>query len=154
MASIEMDIPALEGMDKRELHTQWQRHCSSQAPRYLSRDLLIRMIAYKIQERSHGGLKQSTKRKIRTLARQLERQGNKSFNPGISLKPGAKLVREWQGRAHTVIVLEDGFDYIGQRYGSLSQIAKKITGAHWSGPRFFGLKNQTTPLSSTPMRHE
>ena len=154
MASIEMDISALKNMDKRELHTQWQRHCLSQAPRYLSRDLLIRMIAYKIQERSHGGLKQSTKRKIRTLARQLEQQGNKSFNPGISLKPGAKLVREWQGRVHTVIVLEDGFDYNGKRYGSLSQIAKEITGAHWSGPRFFGLKNQATPLSPTRICHE
>jgi hypothetical protein len=56
-----------------------------------------------------------------------------------SLKPGARLVREWRGRTHTVTVTEDGFEYAGENYPSLTKIAKKITGAHWSGPRFFGL---------------
>ena len=56
-----------------------------------------------------------------------------------SLKPGARLVREWHGRTHTVTVTEDGFEYAGTVYASLSTIAKKITGAHWSGPRFFGV---------------
>jgi hypothetical protein len=59
--------------------------------------------------------------------------------PSLSLKPGARLVREWGGRTHTVTVTEDGFEYAGQDYPLLTRIAKKITGAHWSGPRFFGL---------------
>ena len=59
--------------------------------------------------------------------------------PSLSLKPGARLVREWHGRTHTVTVTEDGFEYAGASYPSLTKIAKKITGAHWSGPRFFGL---------------
>ena len=60
-------------------------------------------------------------------------------DPGLALKPGARLVREWHGRTHTVTVTEDGFDYAGASYASLTKIAKKISGTHWSGPRFFGL---------------
>jgi hypothetical protein len=59
--------------------------------------------------------------------------------PSLSLKPGARLVREWRGRTHTVTVTEDGFEYAGTSYPSLTRIANKITGGHWSGPRFFGL---------------
>jgi len=58
------------------------------------------------------------------------------------LKPGTRLLREWGGKTHTVIVLDDGFEYDGERYPSLTQIARRITAAHWSGPRFFGLKSQ------------
>jgi Protein of unknown function (DUF2924) len=60
---------------------------------------------------------------------------------GVWPAPGARLVREWHGRTHTVTVTEDGFEYAGANYASLSKVAKKITGAHWSGPRFFGLGN-------------
>ena len=63
-----------------------------------------------------------------------------AFDPGIALKPGARLVREWGGRMHTVVALENGFDYDGERYPSLTKIATLITGAHWSGPRFFGIR--------------
>jgi len=59
--------------------------------------------------------------------------------PSLSLKPGARLVREWHGRTHTITITEDGFEYAGTNYPSLTRIARKITGAHWSGPRFFGL---------------
>jgi hypothetical protein len=101
-----------------------------------------------MQERVHGGVSKSTKRKLRALAQKLETDGNAAFDPGLSLKPGAKLVREWHGVGHSVIVLEDGFDYGGRRYRSLSKIAREITGAHWSGPRFFGLAQAQTPISA------
>jgi hypothetical protein len=68
--------------------------------------------------------------------------------PGLSLKPGARLVREWHGRTHSVTVTEDGFDYAGSSYPSLTKIAKKITGAHWSGPRFLGLLSAGTAQRS------
>lgn len=81
----------------------------------------------------------TTRRKLRTLAKTLRATGRIGPTPSLSLKPGARLVREWHGRTHTVTVTEDGFEYAGTSYPSLTMIAKKITGAHWSGPRFFGL---------------
>ena len=80
-----------------------------------------------------------TRRKLRTLAKMFHATGRVAPDPGPSIKPGARLVREWHGRTHTVTVTEDGFEYAGTNYPSLTKIAKKITGAHWSGPRFFGL---------------
>jgi hypothetical protein len=105
----------------------------------LSRDLLERAIGYRRQELEHGGLGKATRRKLETIAKAIRSTGRVSATPALSLKPGARLVREWQGRTHTVTVVEDGFEYGGEIYPSLTSIAKKITGAHWSGPRFFGL---------------
>ena len=121
-----------------ELRREWRRLYHSDAPR-ISRDLLILGIAYRLQEIEHGGLGKATRRKLRTLARTLRKTGRVGPTPGLSLKPGARLVRKWHGRTHTVTVTEDGFEYAGTSYPSLTKIAKKITGAHWSGPRFFGL---------------
>ena len=121
-----------------ELRREWRRLHHNDPPR-ISRDLLILAIAYRLQEIEHGGLGKATVRKLRTLAKTLRSTGRVGPTPSLSLKPGARLVREWHGRAHTVTVTEDGFDYAGTSYPSLSNIAKKITGAHWSGPRFFGL---------------
>ena len=73
-----------------------------------------------------------------TLAGEFDRNGA-AFDPGVVLKTGTTLVRQWRGHAHSVLVREDGFEYQGQRYRSLTMIAERITGAHWSGPRFFGL---------------
>ena len=70
------------------------------------------------------------------------RNGAVSFDPGIVLKTGTTLVRQWRGHTHTVLVREDGFEYEGQRYRSLTVIAEQITGAHWSGPRFFGVSKR------------
>jgi hypothetical protein len=105
----------------------------------ISRDLLILGIAYRQQEIEHGGLGKATLRKLQTLAKTLHATGRIGPTPNLALKPGARLVREWRGRTHAVTVTEDGFEYGGASYPSLTKIAKKITGAHWSGPRFFGL---------------
>lgn len=74
--------------------------------------------------------------------------GRVAPDPRLSLKPGARLVREWHGRTHTVTVTEDGFEYAGMSYPSLTKVARKITGAHWSGPRFFGLVRAGAPRAS------
>jgi hypothetical protein len=121
-----------------ELRREWRRLYHNEPPR-ISRDLLILGIAYRLQEIEHGGLGKATLRKLRTLAKTLRTTGRVGPTPGLSLKPGARLVREWHGRTHTVTVTEDGFEHAGISYPSLSTIAKKITGTHWSGPRFFGL---------------
>ena len=111
----------------------------------LVRDLLMRGIGYRRQEIQLGGLGKATRRKLKTLAKMFRTMGRVAPDPGLSLKPGARLVREWHGRTHTVTVNEEGFDYGGMSYPSLTKIARKITGAHWSGPRFFGLVRAGAP---------
>lgn len=127
-----------------ELRREWRRLYRGEPPK-LSRDLLMRGIGYRLQEIQHGGLGKSTGRKLKTLAKMFRTEGRVAPDPGLSLKPGARLVREWHGRTHTVTVTEDGFEYAGTTYPSLTKIAKKITGAHWSGPRFFGLVRAIAP---------
>jgi hypothetical protein len=109
---------------------------------------MIRVLANKMQERAYGGPSPSMNRRLNTLAGEFEK-GSPSFDLGVVLKTGAKLVRQWRGHAHTILVLEDGFEYEGQRYRSLTMIAARITGAHWSGPRFFGMTKRTSRSLST-----
>jgi hypothetical protein len=126
------------GASLDRIRGEWRRLCRSEPPR-ISRDLLLRGIAYRHQELKHGGLGKTTRRKLKTLAKMFRTNGRISPDPGLALKPGARLVRVWHGHTHTVTVTEDGFEYTGTSYPSLTKIAKQITGAHWSGPRFFGL---------------
>ena len=122
-----------------DLQREWRR-LYHRAPPRLSRDLLMRGVGYRRQELEHGGLSKATRRRLKTLVKMFRTEGRVAPDPGLSLKPGARLVREWHGRTHTVTVTEDGFDYAGATYPSLTKVAREITGAHWSGPRFFGLK--------------
>jgi len=126
------------GTSLDELRREWHRLYNSDPPR-ISRDLLILGIGYRRQEIEHGGLGKATLRKLQTLAKTLRTTGRVGPTPSLTLKPGSRLVREWHGRTHTVTVTEGGFEYGGASYPSLTKIANKITGAHWSGPRFFGL---------------
>ena len=135
---IEGEIDRLRSLDLEELRREWRRLYHSEPPR-ISRDLLVLALGYRLQEIAHGGLGKSTCRKLQTLAKALRTTGRVAPTPSLSLKPGARLMREWHGRTHTVTVTEDGFEYVGTNYPSLTKIAQKITGAHWSGPRFFGL---------------
>jgi hypothetical protein len=140
MSPLDSDIAALLTLSAQELRAVWRGLRCGEPTAGSSRDLMIREIAYKMQERAHGGLAPTIKRRLRTLAVEFEANGANSLVPTPLLKPGTRLLREWQGRKYTVIVLEDGFEYEGERYLSLTQIARRITGAHWSGPRFFGLR--------------
>ena len=142
--AIERELDRIRSLGLEALRREWQRLNHSEAPR-ISRDLLVLGLAYRLQETEHGGLGKSTRRKLQTLAKTLRTTGRVGPTPSLSLKPGARLVREWHGRTHTVTVTEDGFEYGGLSYASLSKIATKITGAHWSGPRFFGLPAATVP---------
>jgi hypothetical protein len=136
--AIERELDRFRSLGLEELRREWQRLYHSDAPR-ISRDLLVLALAYRVQELEHGGLGKATRRKLQTIAKALRTTGRVGATPSLSLKPGARLVREWHGRAHTVTVTEEGFEYAGMSYPSLTKIAKKITGTHWSGPRFFGL---------------
>jgi hypothetical protein len=137
-AELEGEIAGLVDRSTHELRLAWRELHRTGPPLGLSRDLMIRTFANKLQERVHGGLSLALRRRLRSLAGELE-QGAVSFDPGIVLKTGTTLVRQWRGHTHTVLVRDGGFEYEGQRYRSLTVIAEQITGAHWSGPRFFGV---------------
>jgi Protein of unknown function (DUF2924) len=135
--------PPRDSTNLNDLREEYRALYHNEAPK-LSRDLLVRTIGYRRQEIQHGGLGKATLRKLQTIAKSLRSTGRVGPTPGLSLKPGARLVREWHGRTHTVTVTDEGFEYAGASYPSLTKIAKKITGAHWSGPRFFGLLARST----------
>jgi len=141
-AGIEARIMALEALTTADLRIEWRRLYRTTPPTRLSRDLLIRGVAYRVQERAHGGLSLSTKRRLRSLCEDFDQRGRAATAPAITLKPGTKLVREWHQHMHTVGVLDDGFEYQGERYPSLTRIARRITGVHWSGPLFFGISKR------------
>ena len=133
-----VEIAGLVGQSTQKLRRVWRAFYHTGPPLGLSRDLIIRNLADKLQLRAHGGPSRALQRRLRILADEFE-EGVCSFDPGGMLKTGATLVRQWRGHTHTVLVREEGFEYEGQRYRSLTVIAERITGAHWSGPRFFGL---------------
>ena len=143
-ASVVTQLKRLGDLKGVQLRGEWQRFHRMAPPRFLSRDLLRRGIAHGIQERAYGGLNQADRRRLSTLAQLLGKQGYGALDAAPSLKPGATLVRDWHGEAHRVRVLAQGFEYKDRRYRSLSEIARVITSARWSGPRFFGLGQQPT----------
>jgi hypothetical protein len=128
-------------VDMSTLHSAWVDMFGCQPPKGISRRLLEYAAAYRAQAKAQGGLKPNIRRKLIQAAPgpcSPAHRASRSGRPG-GLSPGSRLVREWHGRNHTVEVAEGGFLYAGQRYRSLSEVARAITGARWSGPRFFGL---------------
>src|ERR1700737_2985034 len=126
-------LSRLPKLDIRELREEWRLLYKADAPPHLSRELLIRAVAYRMQEVALGGLRPELQRQLRQIAMELKRtgEGAKRFRP--QLKPGTRLMREWQGRTHEVVVRDDGLSWQGMHYRSLSAIARKITGTAWSG---------------------
>ena len=125
-----------------ELRRDWMLVFGNPPPPDLGRELLSRALSWKEQERLHGGLTSATIRQLRRHAQQLERSGELDLERQLTLKAGTRLVREWNGRTIHVSVEEDGFVYGGQKYPSLSHVARAVTGTRWSGPRFFGLRQR------------
>ena len=140
----EDEIAGLLDRSTPDLRLAWREFHRAGPPLGLSRDLLIRAVAYELQQRAHGGLSLALRRRLQSLAGASEKG---AVDPGIVLKTGTTLVRQWRGHTHTVLVHRDGFEHEGQRYRSLTAIAEQITEAHWSGPRFFGL-TKPAPASS------
>ena len=138
LSNVEAEIAGLLDRSTRELRMAWCKLYRTEPPFGISRDLLIRSLAYDLQQRADGSPNLALRRRLRTLAATSEK-GARSVGPGVVLKAGSTLVRQWRGQTHTVLVQKDGFEYEGQRYRSLTVIAERITGAHWSGPRFFGV---------------
>lgn len=131
-------------MNRPELLDLWTQLFKQKAPGQVRSELLIRIIAYRIQELAYGGLSAATRRRLKELAQKFEANPNAEI-PGIQrIKPGTRLIRKWRDQVHQVTVVEKGYTYHGKRYRSLSQIARLITGTRWSGPLFFGLRTGRT----------
>ena len=137
MTTVDTRLEEIAAMSPRELRGMWLQIFRAPAPE-LGHRLLALALSHKIQERRFGGLPPHIARHIGAAAR--NRDG--ADVPAPSLRPGTKLVRDWGGASHQVLVLDDGFLWQDERFGSLTQIARRITGVHWSGPRFFGLKRR------------
>jgi hypothetical protein len=147
-ASLLSIVANLEGLDLDGLRRQWHAHLGGEAPAHLSRWLLIRVLAYRLQSDAFGDLDKSIQRILRFgnedgFGAPFDRRAPQT-REGLGLKAGALLVREWNGRLERVMILEEGFAWKGQTFGSLSQIAKAMTGTNWNGHRFFGLRQGKT----------
>jgi Protein of unknown function (DUF2924) len=131
-------LARLETLDLSAMRHEWRRLYRAEPPR-LSRDLMTRALAYRIQEIAFGGRSKVILRRLASLAAEFESDGRIATPAQPRIKPGARLVREWHRRTHAVVITEEGFEFEGRIYRSLTSIAREITGAAWSGPRFFGL---------------
>jgi hypothetical protein len=134
-------VQELPNLDTSALRALWQNVFPTPPHPKLRRELMIPILAYRIQEQAYGGLGPEALSKLKRLAKDLER--NRSTVAGVSrIKPGTRIIREWAGDTHEVTVVRNGYSYRGKQYKSLSAIARKITGTRWSGPVFFGLKSR------------
>lgn len=140
-ATVLTRLAALKTMNVVELKTEWKKLFASDAPNN-SRPFLELRLAYRIQELNYGGPSRDTVRLLDALADEIDGKPQRKLRLADPRKPtaGTKLVREWNGIAHTVTVLRDGFEWQGRRYNSLSAIARAIAGTRWNGWRFFGLR--------------
>lgn len=135
VSNIDQKLEHLESMDMAALREQWRRRLGA-PPSLRSRDLLRRILAFELQAEVHGGLSTELRQRLRIV-------GTARANRR-ALQPGTTITREWRGERHVVQVTPAGFEHSGTAYKSLSEIARQITGARWSGPRFFGLKSVKT----------
>jgi hypothetical protein len=138
---VQNEIAALSELSRAALVELWSTAYGRPPPKGLSRRLLEYAAAYHLQSKTFGGLRPTVRRKLCRLAGSghLNSPRDSRAAPSKRLSPGSRLVRDWRGRTYTVDILEAGFQWDGRHYGSLSQVALAITGARWSGPRFFGL---------------
>jgi hypothetical protein len=146
ITEVERQIAGLADRSTQELRGAWRQLHRTGPPLGLSRDLLIRALANQLQEQSYGGVSRALQRRLQSLAGASDK-ATMAADPGLVLKAGTTLVRQWRGRTHTVLVHNDEFEHEGQRYRSLTAIAERITEAHWSGPRFFGLTKRARAVA-------
>ena len=132
-------LERLKQLSPDDLRTEWRRYFRNEPPPRIGRDLMIRAVAHKMQEQALGGLKGPVKRKLKALMETIGAGKHVGVAGAAVLKPSMRLMREWRGQRYDVHILDNGFEFQGCTYQSLTAIAGEITGTHWSGPRFFGL---------------
>lgn len=138
---IKAEISGLPDLSRRELLERWGKLYGNAPPKGISRALMIRAVAYGVQAKRHGGLKPAVARRLQRVTDRSSPDKKTAVVPAPNLRSGTRLVREWNGSTHVVDVVDGGFIWNGERHRSLSAIARAITGAHWSGPRFFAVSD-------------
>jgi hypothetical protein len=133
-------LERLPSLDRTDLLDLWKRSFGRPASPGLRRELMLPILAFRIQELAHGGLRPETKAKLQEMAPSLNLKTQNDARQRF--KTGTRLVREWKGTVHEVTITADGFEHQGESYKSLSPIACRITGTHWSGPAFFGTRKE------------
>jgi hypothetical protein len=137
------DAAAFDRLGRAECIDRWKSQFGQPPPKFVSVQFMRKALAYEAQVKAHGGhssmVRRALERALKDTGKPRGKAGPAQLASPLTLRPGAHLVRESNGRSYQVEVLENGFQLDGKRYRSLSAIARKITGAHWSGPRFFGL---------------
>jgi Protein of unknown function (DUF2924) len=136
---LEAEILGLEKLELAELRAKWRRRLGT-PPKHTSAELLRWRLAYEIQARAYGALQRSRIRRLEKLYQALAANPNWAPLPHLQLALGVVITKAWRGKSHCVTVLEEGFEYAGSRYQSLSEVARAITGTTRSGPAFFGFK--------------
>ena len=147
---ISEEIAKLERCDLRDVKTRWEEAFGRPPPKRISRSLLVRALAHRVQEKELGGLKPAVRRRLAKAVAELSAVQSPPV-PSSTIKPGTRLLRGWHGVMHEVIVHEDGIQYRGKSWRSLSAVAREITGTRWSGPKFFGLRSPARPGIVRPM---
>ncbi len=140
-------IAELQQLPMRDLQQRWRDLIGADPPRY-NRGFLIRRLAYRLQELAYGGLSQAARARMDELLAEAgcdelgSPQVKKQLARGRREMPiaGTRLIREWNGQPHEVTAVPGGFAYRGRRYRSLTAVAELITGTHWNGPAFFGVR--------------
>ena len=125
-------IADIDVMDRSECLERWRETFGRPPPKYLSPQFMKRVLIWETQNEALGGVSIKTTRRLGQIA--------SGKAPPTNAKPGSHLIREWNGRTYQVEVVDDGYVMDGKTWRSLSAIARHITGAHWSGPRFFGVQ--------------
>lgn len=141
-------LASLPRMSKDGLSSLWRQVFQTAPPRQLRRHLIVRILAYRIQEQAFGGLSAGARKRLSQIARAVEKDPAAEVAAVPAFKPGTRLLRQWRDQTHVVTVTEKGYEYQGSRYQSLSEIARLITGTRWSGPLFFGMKANKTKAGS------
>lgn len=154
---LEKEVAAICDLSREELVERWKTAYGCPPPKGVKRGLLERAAAWHLQAKRQGGLSRQARQAVRDATKARKRMAPRDLavisnhvfdaakevrlavSPAIPVRPGTRLMREWNGRMHLVDVIDNGFVFDGKTYRSLSAIARRITGAHWSGPRFFGL---------------
>lgn len=133
------EIAQLDGLGLEELRNLWRERIGS--PQHFASTEVTRLwLAWELQAKVRGGFDPATRRRLKQLSRPAKADAHSALTASTALKPGTVLTREWGGKTHRVMVLENGFAWAGKNYRSLSEVATRISGTRWSGPRFFGLK--------------
>jgi hypothetical protein len=150
-AAIEKELAELALSPIQQLRQRWRTLFRAEPPPAFGPDLLRRSIAQRVQEQHYGGLSTTAQKELDQIIKAMASKPGGRIELPRRIKPGAVLVRTWKDKSHRVTVLDDGFAFEGRTYVSLSEIAREITGARWSGPKFFGLRAKNQMRAANPV---